>query len=770
MNIRYKRALSIKNSSILDFDIINEEPLFAYMTLQGSSSNPYHVIIDCQQKIIKHYCPDFAKENYEVCKHVYKLLIDAGKDIDEIQRGMEISSFEKKISGNFQKDILKLKNIKVFQKINTSEDPETQDLKFDDLFKYYCTVATEGKSDKKLEKRLSREIREELSEKSILHRLHRLAYILDLIPKQTDNLVIEFIITSIENTWNKTIDSFLKTYWQKDIIYRLEIIEIIDKVAQSLNLQIDLTDFKLPANYIKSDIYSLILTVEFLFKDNYYQIFNFLNIPKTLLRVDMNDFQKYLNLVALKMRKETVRLPKITRFIRSIIDDIFQLQIFNFNGDEFLIYIIEANKETPQYQLSYSWNRPFVYLPNNLLQENPALRFVIDQIKESDREYLTNTEIDRHSRFFDWLGSNRQSNWNKWKENPRDKIPDVLLNSDGIIFQWKLNVKSIFPERYNVFDGNQRYIINQQSAILNKLQPFDYTFSEKRMNKGNNTEIIANPKYILTPDQVINCIYQGFTIISDVLPWNSLEKYAKNGYVSESELLLSIKKCEELQFIYGSIILKKQLQTLLSTSKLGISDEQFVSMFEEIKKLNFGFNVNTKQTLNDFITMERENFSKLTDLISLNPDDDKFKRMIINSFKTLDKDVYEIGIENFRKQFIMDIFDNKFLLKNVNLFEFIAQLKGKDLGSYDYLKIHVISVLTAQLRVIEKDVTTLSKFYLNEQPSFEKVKSILQKIQVNPIGKCYLEVNGLLIKDLTNDEILELSAFIESFKDRISNY
>ena len=81
---RLSRARKITERSVLEFKIVQEDPVITYCYLQGSASDPYICFIDLKDNKVGHSCPDFDKSNrYNNqrnqiagwCKHLGKLLL-----------------------------------------------------------------------------------------------------------------------------------------------------------------------------------------------------------------------------------------------------------------------------------------------------------------------------------------------------------------------------------------------------------------------------------------------------------------------------------------------------------------------------------------------------------------------------------------------------------------------------------------------------------------------------------------------------------------------
>jgi hypothetical protein len=74
---RLSRARAITERSVIEFNIVQDNPLVVYSLIQGSGKQPYCCIIDLDKDLVAHYCPDFARSGRQRswCKHLGKVLL-----------------------------------------------------------------------------------------------------------------------------------------------------------------------------------------------------------------------------------------------------------------------------------------------------------------------------------------------------------------------------------------------------------------------------------------------------------------------------------------------------------------------------------------------------------------------------------------------------------------------------------------------------------------------------------------------------------------------
>ena len=114
------------------------------------------------------------------------------------------------------------------------------------------------------------------------------------------------------------------------------------------------------------------------------------------------------------------------------------------------------------------------------------------------------------------------------------------------------------------------------------------------MKQANEWTKIARPIAILIPDQVVDLVLRGTPIISTVLPWNVLMKFAHSGHIESGEVEIGIRTCQQRRFAYGSIALERALEELAMLGKSGLSDEFYAKAHEELKVSSGRLNTSTR--------------------------------------------------------------------------------------------------------------------------------------------------------------------------------
>jgi hypothetical protein len=309
---------------------------------------------------------------------------------------------------------------------------------------------------------------------------------------------------------------------------------------------------------------------------------------------------------------------------------------------------------------------------------------------ESQREYITQDELNIHRTFFNWLkGSNVKTSW---IERPRQRQPISTIKLDGFIVQWDINVKSLFDEFLQAYDGNTRLVLDATSPILPKVQPFDYTLChEETLNRPDWTTV-CKPKAILTPDQVIKLVKRGTRIISNLLPWDIFFNYFSVGFHSGGELEIAIKKCKSMGFAYGAPALKSELEALRSTGKSGLNEEKYSKYHKTLKGSTGRLNVSTRKICREILLAEGRQLNMLIKHVGSREDDRL--RLVLKA--GMDEGELHQFRKNLSKKIIHSIINKGISKQKLDI------IIKEDLGLYNNMKVAFISELREHYKKIQK--------------------------------------------------------------------
>ncbi|MHA1718805.1 MAG: hypothetical protein ACTSWX_02715 [Promethearchaeota archaeon] len=664
---RLSRARSISDKNVLEFAIIQEDPLITYCIIQGSAPKPYTIIINLQDKYVAHYCPDFINRYHDWCKHLGKLLLLlSDEQVNTI--------YEQKSQLNLIKDndltsyLEKIKEISLVQIDNTIEIPFDERIKI--LVKYISEKETHDQQIQGLVKSLEDDLNS-LNSDLILYKID--SYIKVLKDSEEDEKrFIEIMHEIFLKKFRNALGIFIQNFWNLGIIIKLENAYILNKIANKLNYNFSFEKFQKPKNILKEEYYDAKITLEMLFEGNKKN----LEVLNRNWKINQKVLIKRYYLIHDKLSISGTSIIEIKKWILSKIKPkSYVLQSYDL-ADDFLIYIMKSAGERPIYSVkpgysNYYTQRNFTFISSKLLEKYPALSYVIHHIKASDREYIMNKELSLHRNFFNWLSGDEIVP--NWVELPRKRQPNFSLSTNSIIVQWDVNVNKLHEEFLETYTEGARIIIDPASPIVSFIQPFDYTLCNPKLIERPNWTKIAQPKTILSPDQVVFLIQKGVPIISNILPWQILSNFTKIGYISSGEVEIAIKKCDSMKFVYGSLILKENLEKLAIMGKTGLTEKNYSEFRVKLLKSSQRLNSSTRDYCRDIYQAEKRTIEKLFDLYSSNE-----KEILSIILKTTIKNK---TISEFRINLLQKIFKSLFENNKVD-HKFFDIISRNDLGPY----------------------------------------------------------------------------------------
>jgi HEAT repeat protein len=420
--------------------------------------------------------------------------------------------------------------------------------------------------------------------------------------------------------------------------------------------------------------------------------------------------------------------------------------------NDFLIYMMRTAGETVKHQVrAGSSGSGMTTVPVALLEANPCLNFIVEHIKESEREYLLRREIQNYKKFFDWLAGKKVET--SYIEKPRSRAIESALKKNTIIIQWDINLNKKFKEQYHAYRGSQRLIIDPTSPIHSVIQPFDYTLCIPQMKKLNNGTRVTYPQQILLPDQVVKLVLQGVPIISNVLRWDVISKFVNEGYLSGGEVLASIAHSDKMKFVYGSFELAKALDEMVELGKAGLTDVQYDDYKKRLKQESKRVTVAVREICREFIQSEGKPLEEILEM--LNQNEEAKLRMVAEGIKT------SKSIAIFRKH-IVRVVTKAYFRNNVLENKFFKQIESLQQSHYGV----AMDVVADQLSVYYID---LENILLRERPT--KAQSF-----ANPLGKILMgKLQFPNVGDFTDLEKFELylnlvkvrTFFVEEEKRRL---
>ncbi|MCE7737005.1 MAG: hypothetical protein GPJ54_19120 [Candidatus Heimdallarchaeota archaeon] len=615
---RMVRAKKISKSSIKEFEVINEDPLIAYLIIQGSSSSPYIVIIDFKKNHAAHSCPDFNRRR-SFCKHFGKLFLLLPDYL--FGKVVQNQSRLNKIYGGVDKLLNEIKSKKMEEKIDNNEI-ELEDLSLIESIKAYYT----GKRNEPLLQAIKQLIDIELkTDKPYLFflKLNNILEIPDSLSKEDFRGKIS---SHIKEKFLKNVITVYSKINSTNLIKQLELAYFISDIAKQLEYNLPFIDINTSSVKIR-ELSNFIAMTEILYR---FQPEMIDQIKQTV----PNNFDyeaevsEAFNRIKRKINFTGTSLGKLNNWISKKQKDMTNYSFSIDYIDEFLVYCIQSNNEKVKYKLSLY--KELAHPSTKLLEANPAVRFVFNEIKESERDYVTRNEFTRHRKFFKWLETGKISG--KWVERTRQRIPDILLDTDGVIVQWKLNIHQKTTDKYYALDESIKLNLTTDSMQYKQLQPYDYTLSDSKMRFNGEYSKSVTPKHILQPDQVVNLVLQGVKIVSNVLPWDVLSKFSQSGYVKGGDISVAINQCSERSFVYGSLALQNALENILKLGRIGISEDVYEEIHKILKTDTGRLNSISRPLVKRIVIAEGEYFENLFSLIDFSQDN--IQLLVVKSAKT----------------------------------------------------------------------------------------------------------------------------------------
>ncbi|MCY3413845.1 MAG: hypothetical protein INQ03_19530 [Candidatus Heimdallarchaeota archaeon] len=688
---RVARAKKISSKKVLEFEIIKKDPLITFMVIQGSSRDPYIVIIDLEKREAVHSCPDFNRR-YQYCKHFGKLFLS----LDPTLFNQFASVSLHKISVKVKERLQGLKSAIISENIESEDFNEDIDLK-DAIMSYL-----DSKSPLLLSY-ITNSIKAEIKGISFLEYLNKVSYYLEIIPGNKQKVFAQELAKDLEDDIISNLDVFFQTFNAKEIIYKLEICSLLSHLCNRMNIRVPLINIQFN-NLSKRELGDTIACIDLLYQFNsdiFEQILHHLPSSFNYNNEISEIYHRILRSFTFSGSRNIILKNWINHKLKRSSEYLFT----NDYIDEYLKYIMLSNNERFNYKVSIY--KELGHISTKLLEANPGFRFIIGEIKQSEREYITQQEYNDHRTFFEWLKQDNKTC--SYIEKPRNRVPEALLNSQGIIVQWKLNINQVFPEKFEAFDGSTRLVLEQHSPHFKVLQPFDFTLNDNiRRNEYGYTKSFK-AQYIITSDQVVNLVLQGNEIISNVLPWHLLSKFANTGYINGGEVSLAITECINKAFIYGSVALKSALIKISKLGKTGLSNEIYEEMHKVLKSDTGRLNATSRPLAKNILNVEGDELQELLNFHS--HEETKQLLLIIKSARSSN------SVLAFRKSIIDGILrsiinDTSHWVKFLQSFAI-----REDIGHYFPIKLEFKALIKKELEILKKQ---LEKEIINTHQLFKK--------------------------------------------------
>ncbi len=752
---RLSRARAIPQTAVVEFVKIQDDPLVAYALIQGSEREPYIAIIDLQDKIVAHWCPDFAgggERNYGGygrgyggyggygsggstdggwCKHLGKLLLLLPAE-DTTRIANVAHALGKKTSQAAVKKMLEQIKERMVTSGKNRNDTIQNEIPLVDRIDVACKRTVKGDDCGELFGQINEQLDRELSASSPSLSLHHMSVLLDKVPSES----LETFAKRTRDVFKKHVDrsvaEFRGRFWITSIIKRLETAALLKTIGNKLDLDISLAGLERPTTLTTGEMQDARAVLQLLMEKEPKRLkdtVTALHLPREIAR-------SHVERVSRAIMISGTLVDEVKRWVESQLKAVpYTLPSASYT-DDLLIYIMSVAGEKPEVHLTEgsTWHgiRDFYYLSEKQMEGKPAFKYVIDHVKESAREYVTKRELQAHNKLFKWLaGATTPCNW---IERPRPREADASFPGTGVLVQWDINACKPYQEFLQAFDGSTRIVFDQTSPVATKIQPFDIVLCRKDLMERPGHVKVAHPLFILVPEQAINLVTRGMPIISNVIPWHVLSDYSCKGYLSGARVSLAIEQCKNTKFVYGSVDLLHTLEGLSRLGKSGMQDAAFATLKKEITVTTNRLNPTTRKVVHDALSMEGHVAGRLLGLVTMA--EEERQKLVLNLLRSA------TSPDEFRKLLTDSIF--RMLVKDGSIttavFDF---LKTEKLGAYGFAP----AMLSAHLKEEFSKLTKLIR---------QRNAITWERLTKNQVGKMLASSLGLSSANAITPDIQEM--------------
>ncbi|MCE7747841.1 MAG: hypothetical protein GPJ51_05550 [Candidatus Heimdallarchaeota archaeon] len=726
---RLSRAKSITARSVVEFKVVKEKPLIAYCLIQGSASQPYMVFIDLKKNLVGHKCPDYMK-GQGWCKHIGKLLfLLEESQVDEIYKSRS-KLREIKRDNEIREHMDKYKADSIQETVATGDIPLPNQIEI------LGNMIAKNQRVAQILPNIKTAIKTELEKTHIDQIPYRVSFLLSSVPKFSLDSVIKQTRDSFEPFLAKSVDYFFKSLWVMNTVKQLEQAHLIQYIFKKFNRALSIPSLKFPSSVTEEEKRDLSIVLKLLLQNhpNIYQ--KFIKDNKMVFPAEVLMSRAKRMVTSLKIATSPVK--EVEDWLKTQISIVFHQGTSHRSHQDFLIYLMKSSGEKVTYQIkkggsSRGYSRRysrggFTSFPITLLEINPCLKYIIENIKESEREYLTDRDIEYNNKFFQWLAGKPVDT--KWIEKPRTRAIDSALGTNGIIIQLDVNYTKLYSEFFHAFDGSQRLVVDPSSPLMSAIQPFDYVYCIPQMKERRDRARIVYPQHILLPDQVVSLILKGVPIVSTLLPWSVLSAFFKQGYLSGAEVSAAIAKSSQFKFIYGSIDLVKALEDLVMIGKAGLTEEGFLDFQKKITIQSRTMTTRVREIAREFIQNEGRALVTLIETVDL--EEKESLKAVVGAIRRNNT------VEGFRLQVVNELV-KAYLTANIPEKDFFKNLEKLEKSPYRHAPKLVAELYISYYKKLETKLLTPT-------PTRKQAYS-------NPIGRMMMDDLGYAkIGNLTNIE------------------
>lgn len=620
------RARTIPDSAMVEWAIISEQPVIAYARITGSDAEPYRILIDASKTttgLVGCDCRDFKDRGSATswCKHLGKLLLQLPKgsqqSLDEVRFRLL------KTTKALDQQITQLKT----QQLASEPEGNSTELSLIDQL----NILLQSPSQKpRIIEAIQQTLAHICQQKDAYQALLAFIDALNHFEQDLQSQLFRTLQKQLETYVHQAITALIPHFWTRPLLTRLEWASVLGPLLPFCSQSKQLDQLYFPHQANKHDPYQCVdlwLWLCYLLEWQTGDLKQAAQQANQMLaKQDCTFSTEQLEQRKRRLVFEAQLAPGLPQSLKKRLLTIAgQNQLYSPYPDELLIHLVKSGGGRPIHDLQqddhhfFSTSTTLYHFPQTLLHDYPALSFVLEHIKTSPREYLTEAEIKAHSKFFQWLSGKKFES--EWEERPRERVLDTTLAGihEGIIIQWDIAAHQSAPGRlYTQHQGHA--ILPAPGTVTAQLQPFDFTLCHPQMLARGLWTRIAQPLWILQPDQVVTLIQHGHPVISQLLPWQTLAD-AVHHAVAYGHLRTAITDCQRSRFIYGSLVLESALAQLIRIARSGLTEAQYQQQRELLNRESGRLNTQTKQQTQSILAGEGDNLALLCQALQLSEDD-----------------------------------------------------------------------------------------------------------------------------------------------------
>ncbi|RMG30130.1 MAG: hypothetical protein D6732_16530 [Methanobacteriota archaeon] len=266
-----------------------------------------------------------------------------------------------------------------------------------------------------------------------------------------------------------------------------------------------------------------------------------------------------------KLFRRAVRRIKnihIRRYFERLEERKKRISAHRVSFDDFFIYLMEKRGERPIYDFPIRRYHERIYLPKQLLDANPTLKFILKRIAAD--EYLTYDEVKAHLKFFKWMAGEHVES--RWRQSRRLRKKLAAIWKEGEIFQVDFISTVEWGDQFVLKLDDRQLLLEPEQARQWGIEPFDFILCNTK--SSGDLDIQG----LIELDDLEQLVVQGRRIRSEVLPWHLV-----NGdqLPAIDDINRAIRVASRRDFVLGSDLLVGILEKMAENGKWIFESDRF---------------------------------------------------------------------------------------------------------------------------------------------------------------------------------------------------